>query len=69
MRGPAGHVVADVIEIAGTLKESSGKVVDIVGVIDSIAFHTNILALDAAVGAARAGRGFFVVAAEVRNLA
>jgi methyl-accepting chemotaxis protein len=56
----------------GSIKESSRKIVDILGVIDGIAFQTNILALNAAVEAARAGeqgRGFAVVAAEVRNLA
>ena len=56
----------------GSIKESSRKIVDIIGVIDGIAFQTNILALNAAVEAARAGeqgRGFAVVAAEVRNLA
>ena len=56
----------------GSIKDSSKKIVDIIGVIDGIAFQTNILALNAAVEAARAGeqgRGFAVVAAEVRNLA
>jgi methyl-accepting chemotaxis protein len=56
----------------GSIKDSSRKIVDIIGVIDGIAFQTNILALNAAVEAARAGeqgRGFAVVAAEVRNLA
>ena len=56
----------------GSIKESSRKIVDIIGVIDGIAFQTNILALNAAVEAARAGeqgRGFAVVASEVRNLA
>src|SRR5689334_8262689 len=56
----------------GSIKESSRKIVDIIGVIDGIAFQTNILALNAAVEAARAGeqgRGFAVVATEVRNLA
>ena len=56
----------------GAINESSKKIVDIIGVIDGIAFQTNILALNAAVEAARAGeqgRGFAVVAAEVRNLA
>jgi len=55
-----------------SIKQSSRKIADIIGVIDSIAFQTNILALNAAVEAARAGeqgRGFAVVAAEVRNLA
>jgi len=56
----------------GSIRESSRRIVDIIGVIDGIAFQTNILALNAAVEAARAGeqgRGFAVVAAEVRNLA
>ena len=56
----------------GSIKESSRKIVDIIGVIDGIAFQTNILALNAAVEAARAGeqgRGFAVVAQEVRSLA
>jgi methyl-accepting chemotaxis protein len=56
----------------GSINESSRKIVDIIGVIDGIAFQTNILALNAAVEAARAGeqgRGFAVVAGEVRNLA
>ena len=56
----------------GAIRESSRKIVDIIGVIDGIAFQTNILALNAAVEAARAGeqgRGFAVVASEVRNLA
>jgi methyl-accepting chemotaxis protein len=56
----------------GSIKDSSRKIVDIIGVIDSIALQTNILALNAAVEAARAGeqgRGFAVVASEVRNLA
>ena len=56
----------------GSINDSAKKIVDIIGVIDGIAFQTNILALNAAVEAARAGeqgRGFAVVAAEVRNLA
>ncbi|MBV8666978.1 MAG: MCP four helix bundle domain-containing protein [Burkholderiaceae bacterium] len=67
-----GAVVERVVETMGSINESSRKIVDIIGVIDGIAFQTNILALNAAVEAARAGeqgRGFAVVAAEVRNLA
>jgi len=67
-----GAVVAQVVDTMSSIHASSRKVVDIIGVIDGIAFQTNILALNAAVEAARAGeqgRGFAVVATEVRNLA
>ncbi|MEX1167134.1 MAG: methyl-accepting chemotaxis protein [Hydrogenophaga sp.] len=67
-----GDVVGRVVETMKGINESSRKISDIIGVIDGIAFQTNILALNAAVEAARAGeqgRGFAVVAAEVRNLA
>jgi len=67
-----GAVVSQVVGTMGAINASSRKIVDIIGVIDGIAFQTNILALNAAVEAARAGeqgRGFAVVAAEVRNLA
>jgi len=67
-----GDVVDQVVLTMGSINESSRKVVDIIGVIDDIAFQTNILALNAAVEAARAGeqgRGFAVVASEVRGLA
>ncbi|MES3022889.1 MAG: methyl-accepting chemotaxis protein [Pseudomonadota bacterium] len=67
-----GSVVSQVVDTMGSINASANKIVDIIGVIDGIAFQTNILALNAAVEAARAGeqgRGFAVVAAEVRNLA
>jgi methyl-accepting chemotaxis protein len=67
-----GTVVSQVVGTMGSINESARKIVDIIGVIDGIAFQTNILALNAAVEAARAGeqgRGFAVVATEVRNLA
>ncbi|QYF95229.1 PAS domain-containing protein [Massilia sp. PAMC28688] len=67
-----GNAVKQVVDTMQSIRTSSGKVVDIIGVIDSIAFQTNILALNAAVEAARAGdqgRGFAVVATEVRSLA
>ncbi|QOL49478.1 methyl-accepting chemotaxis protein [Massilia litorea] len=70
--GKGGEVVAQVVETMGGINASAGKIVDIIAVIDGIAFQTNILALNAAVEAARAGeqgRGFAVVAGEVRNLA
>ena len=67
-----GEMVSQVVGTMGGISEASRKIGDIIGVIDSIAFQTNILALNAAVEAARAGeqgRGFAVVATEVRNLA
>jgi len=67
-----GEVVARVVSTMGAISDSSRKIVDIIGVIEGIAFQTNILALNAAVEAARAGeqgRGFAVVAGEVRTLA
>jgi methyl-accepting chemotaxis protein len=67
-----GQVVGQVVSTMDGISQASRKIVEIIGVIDGIAFQTNILALNAAVEAARAGeqgRGFAVVAAEVRNLA
>ena len=67
-----GDIVAQVVTTIGGISTSSKKIVDIIGIIEGIAFQTNILALNAAVEAARAGeqgRGFAVVATEVRNLA
>jgi len=68
----AGDVVSQVVDTMGAINQSAQRIVEIIGVIDGIAFQTNILALNAAVEAARAGeqgRGFAVVATEVRNLA
>ena len=70
--GRGGKAVAEVVSTMGGIEQSSRKIADIIGVIDGIAFQTNILALNAAVEAARAGeqgRGFAVVAGEVRSLA
>ncbi|MGD9942734.1 MAG: methyl-accepting chemotaxis protein [Burkholderiaceae bacterium] len=70
--GQGGDVVGEVVSTMKGISESSSKIADIIGVIDGIAFQTNILALNAAVEAARAGeqgRGFAVVASEVRSLA
>ena len=67
-----GEVVSEVVGTMASINESSRRIAEIIGVIDGIAFQTNILALNAAVEAARAGeqgRGFAVVASEVRNLA
>jgi len=70
--GRGGSAVHEVVTTMGDISSAARKIVDIIGVIDGIAFQTNILALNAAVEAARAGeqgRGFAVVASEVRNLA
>jgi methyl-accepting chemotaxis protein len=67
-----GHIIGKVVDTMSSINESANKISDIIGVIDGIAFQTNILALNAAVEAARAGeqgRGFAVVASEVRTLA
>ncbi|RFP13660.1 MULTISPECIES: methyl-accepting chemotaxis protein [unclassified Duganella] len=72
LAGRGGLVVAEVVETMRAIDDCSTRIVDIIGVIDGIAFQTNILALNAAVEAARAGeqgRGFAVVASEVRTLA
>ncbi|MFG6468473.1 methyl-accepting chemotaxis protein [Roseateles sp. BYS87W] len=70
--GDCGQAIGDVVQTMATIRQSSARIGEIIGVIDGIAFQTNILALNAAVEAARAGehgRGFAVVASEVRALA
>jgi len=70
--GESARTMQQVVDTMGHIEKGSSKIVDIIGVIEGIAFQTNILALNAAVEAARAGdqgRGFAVVASEVRNLA